>query len=114
MVAETAPALSPEELKRIQVMNKLHPAIAALIDRVRVPGKKPGAGEEKFVRDGKAEIQLWLADASAAALAELKRLGFEIVLEPKGAKLLIGRIPITNLEALAKLAAVRYISPSQS
>jgi hypothetical protein len=53
-------------------------------------------------------------EKNATVLAELKRLGFEIMLEPKSANLLIGRLPVAGLAALAELAAVRYIAPSQS
>jgi hypothetical protein len=105
-------SLPPEALKRLQLLNKLHPAIAALIERLRVPGQKPGAEEAKFVHDGKAEIQLWLTGTDASTLADLKRLGFEIILQPRSAQMLIGRIPIASLDALSKLNAVRYISPS--
>ncbi|MBZ5496658.1 MAG: VIT and VWA domain-containing protein [Acidobacteriia bacterium] len=111
--AEISRALSAAELKRNQIGTKFHPAIAALIARLGVPGAKPGADEGKFVRDGKASIQIWLAEKNTAVLAELKRLGFEVVLEPKSAMMLIGRLPIGNLEALAKLDAVRYIAPSE-
>ena len=44
-------------------------------------------------------------------LAQLKALGFELVLDPKTAKLVIGRLPVEKLEALAKLAVVRYVAP---
>jgi len=107
-----APAMTPQDLKRAQAAMKLHPAITALIERLRTPGAKPGAEEARFVRDGKAEIQIWLAQKNAAVLAELKRLGFEVMLEPGSASLLIGRLPLANLAALAELAAVRYIAPS--
>ncbi len=112
--ASPAASKSIDELKRVQVINKLHPAITALIERQRVPGRKPGAEEAKFVRDGKAEIQIWLAEDNTAVRAELKRLGFEIILEPKTARMLIGRLPIASLEAVSKLEAVRYISPWES
>ena len=107
-------AVTPQDLKRIQAAAKLHPAIAALIERLRKQDSKPGAEEARFVRDGKAEIQIWLAEKNAAVLAELKRLGFEVMLEPRSANLLIGRLPVTSLAALAELATVRYIAPSQS
>jgi Ca-activated chloride channel family protein len=117
VAAETMDAVSavtPQDLKRIQAAAKLHPAIAALIERLRKQDSKPGAEEARFVRDGKAEIQIWLAEKNAAVLAELKRLGFEIMLEPRSANLLIGRLPVTGLAALAELATVRYIAPSQA
>jgi hypothetical protein len=63
------------------------------------------------VRAGKAEIQVWLTEKSEAALAEMKRLGFEVVLDSKGSKLIIGRLPIERLAALAELKTVRYIAP---
>jgi Ca-activated chloride channel family protein len=107
-------SISAEDVKRTQLLNKIHPAVSALIERLRTPGRKPAAEEAAFVKDGKAEIQLWLTDTSASARAEIKKLGFEVILEPRSAKMLIGRIPLANLEALAKLNSVRYISPSQS
>ena len=70
-----------------------------------------GADEAKFIRDGKAEIQIWLTDKSEETLAKLKELGFEVVLDPKSAKLLIGRLPIEKLEALADLKFIRYVAP---
>jgi hypothetical protein len=84
--------------------SKLHPAIEALI-------RRPEASNVTFVRDGKAEIQVWLTDTSTAALEKLKQLGFEILFQPKTANMLIGRLPVANLEALSKLTFVRYIAP---
>ena len=72
---------------------------------------QPGADEAKFIRDGKAEIQIWLTDKSPETLAKLKALGFEVVLDPKTAKLVIGRLPIEKLDALAELKFIRYIAP---
>jgi len=47
-------------------------------------------------------------------LAALKALGFEVVLDPKSAKLVIGRLPIEKLEALAELKFIRYVAPQVS
>ena len=44
-------------------------------------------------------------------MAKLKELGFEVVLDPKTAKLVIGRLPIDKLAALADLKSVRYVAP---
>ncbi len=74
----------------------------------------PGADETKFIHDGKAEIQIWLTDKSEETLAKLKELGFEVVLDPKTATLIIGRLPIERLEALAELKFVRYVAPQVS
>ena len=72
---------------------------------------KPGPDEAKFIHNGKAEIQIWLTEKSVEIMAKLKELGFEVVLDPKTAKLVIGRLPIEKLAALAELKSVRYVAP---
>jgi Ca-activated chloride channel family protein len=103
--------LSPEEKKRADLQSKLHPSLVAIIDRLKDPKAKPGPDEVKFVRNGKAEIQIWLNDKSEETMAKLKEMGFEIVLDPKTAKMVIGRLPIEKLAALADLKFVRYVGP---
>jgi Ca-activated chloride channel family protein len=99
--------LSPDDQKRA----RLHPTLLALVDRLKDPKLGPAADEAKFVRDGKAEIQIWLNDKSDETMAKLKELGFEIVLDPKSAKLVIGRLPVDKLAALSELKFVRYVAP---
>ncbi len=108
------PALSGEEHRRQQLQSKLHPSVAAVVERLKNKQAKPAADEAKFVRADKAEIQIWLNDKSDASLEQLKKLGFEIVLNPPSSKLVIGRLPIEKLEALAALEIVRYVSPLSS
>jgi Ca-activated chloride channel family protein len=104
---------SPEEKKRQELLAKLNPSIAAVIERLKNKGQ--AANEEaKFVRNGKAEIQVWLADKSPETMAQLKQLGFEVVLDAKTAKMIIGRLPIEKLGALAELKSVRYVAPMTS
>jgi Ca-activated chloride channel family protein len=109
---ETVPMtpLTEEQFKQ-QLRAKLHPAVAAVIERLKNKDAKPGAEELKFTRDGKAEIQVWLADKSAETIEQLKKLGFETLLDPQSSKLIIGRLPIERFAALAELPAVNYISP---
>lgn len=106
--------LSPEEKKRADMQAKLHPSIIFVIDWLKAP--KPGllTDQAKFVHDGKAEIQIFLTDKSDETMAKLKELGFEIVLDPKTAKMVIGRLPVEKLAALAELKFVRYVSPQMS
>jgi len=66
------------------------------------------------VHEGKAEVQVWMTEKSAEAMAKLKDLGFEVVLDQKNSSLIIGRLPIEKLEALADLKFVRYVSPQMS
>jgi Ca-activated chloride channel homolog len=102
--------LTEEQLKQ-QLRAKLHPAVAALIERLNNKDAKPGAEELKFTRDGKAEIQVWLLDKSAETIGQLKKLGFEMLLDPQSSKLIIGRLPVEKLAALVELPGVRYIAP---
>src|SRR6266404_5527624 len=103
--------LSPEEKKRADLQSKFHPSVLAVIDRLKDPKAKANADETKFIHNGKAEIQIWLTEKSDANMAKLKELGFEVVLDPKTAKLVIGRISIEKLAALAELKFVRYVGP---
>jgi Ca-activated chloride channel family protein len=103
--------MSPDEQKRADLQSKLHPSLRAVVDRLKDPKLTASADESKFVRDGKAEVQIWLTEKSEATLAKLKALGFEVVLDPKSAKLVIGRLSIEKLAALAEIAEVRYVAP---
>ena len=103
-----------EELKRQQLLAKLHPSIAALIERLKEKSAQASADEAQFVRAGKAEIQVWLTEKSVEAINELKQLGFEVVLDPKTARMVIGRIQIEKVAPLAELKRVRYIAPMKS
>jgi len=112
--ADTVRVLSPEEQKRADMQTKLHPSILKVIDWLKAPKAGALSDEAKFVRDGKAEIQIFLTEKSDVTMAELKKLGFEVVLDPKTAKMVIGRLPIDKLAALAELKFVRYVSPQMS
>jgi hypothetical protein len=90
---------------------RLHPVIAALLERLKQPKYLPNAEEAKFVHDGKAEIKVWLSEKSDSVVAKLKELGFEIVLDPKTSKLLVGRIPLAMLQKLIELKEVRFVAP---
>jgi len=111
--AYVRPKPSPEELRHEQLRTKTHPSILEVIERLKKKDTNPSAEEARFIRNGKAELQVWLTDKSDAALAKLKELGFEVVLDPKTSKLVIGRLSIEKLEALADLKFVRYVAPQK-
>jgi Ca-activated chloride channel family protein len=90
---------------------KMHPALVSLVDRVNRKAA-PAAQESGFVRNGKAELQVWLSDTSPAVLEQLKKLGFEVVAQPQSSKMIIGRIAVAQVSALGALDAVRYMAPS--
>ena len=106
--------LSPEEQKGAQLQAKFHPAVLAVIDRLKDKKLSPSPDEAKFIHNGKAEIQIWLTDKSDETMHRLKELGFEVVLDPKTAKLIIGRLPFEKLAALAELKSVRYVAPQMA
>lgn len=108
-----APKLSPDEEKQQRLFMKLHHSIFAVVERLKTKAS-PGVDEAKFIRGEKAEVQIWLTDKSPEALAKLKELGFEVILDLKTAKLVIGRLPIENLQKLAELKFVRYVAPQVS
>ncbi|HKO45057.1 MAG TPA: VIT domain-containing protein [Pyrinomonadaceae bacterium] len=93
---------------------KLHPSLIALVERLRTRQMALASDETKFVRDGKAELQVWLVEKTPAALAQLKALGFEVLLDSKTSKLVIGRLPVEKLKKLAELKFVRYVAPQYS
>jgi hypothetical protein len=105
---------NPVEAQQRELQRKVHPSVFAVVERLRKQEIIPSANEAAFVRNGKAEVQVWLMDKSDANKAKLKELGFEVVLDPASSKLIIGRITIEKLEALAKLDFVRYVSPQSS
>lgn len=82
----------------------LHPEIIAAIN---------GQGGT-FIHNGKADIQIWLLDKNEANTQKLKQLGFEVVSNPSGSKLIIGKIGVDKLSKLALLTFVRFIAPYRS
>jgi Ca-activated chloride channel family protein len=112
--ADALRTLSPEEQKRAQLQAQFHPALLAVIDRLKDKKLSPSPDEAKFIHNGKAEVQIWLTDKSDETIAKLKELGFEVMLDPKTAKLVIGRLPIEKLAALVELKSVRYVAPQMA
>jgi hypothetical protein len=105
--------VSKEEQQRQEFEAKLHPSLRAIIERLQKQDATPSADEAKFTSDGKAEVRVWLTDTSPAVLEQLKQLGFEVLLAPKTTKLVIGRLPLDKLAALAALKEVRYVAPNE-
>ncbi|HSE97405.1 MAG TPA: VWA domain-containing protein, partial [Blastocatellia bacterium] len=102
---------SDDEVKAQQARAKMHPTVAALARRLADKNAQPAPEEARFVSKGKAELRVWLADKKEATIAQLRKLGFEIILNPETSKIIIGRIPLDKLAALAELPSVRYIAP---
>jgi Ca-activated chloride channel family protein len=98
---------TPHRTYTYKIDAKLSVAIQLL-----VAGKPLDADSKKFVKDGKAYVEVWLDDAATTQIRErLKRAGFEILPESKVAKVLVGRIAADKVEALSKIEGVRYVTP---
>jgi Ca-activated chloride channel family protein len=108
-----ATLLSAEEQRR-QFLAKLNPLVAAVVERLREGKVTPAEAEARFVRDGKAELRIWLTEKSPAVLAQLKELGFELILDAPSSDLVVGRMPIEKLAALAGVQALRYVAPQMN
>lgn len=90
---------------------KLHPDIVAVMKWLLSSASRPSPDGGRFVRNGKAEIRITLADVSPQTMSKLAELGFELLLQPANTTIAIGRLPVEKLPALAELQFVRYISP---
>ena len=106
--------MSAEQEKAVRQHTKLQPLLLAIVTRIQQKQQPEIVNYGGFVRDRKAEVQLWLTDKSELTKAKLKELGFEVVLDHAGSNLIIGRIPIDKLELLTELEFVRYVSPQLS
>ncbi len=95
-----------------ELEEKLHRAIFAIVQKLK--NKEALSSEESaLIRDGKVEVQVWLTEKTDETTAQLKELGFEVVSDAKNSKIVIGRLPVEKLEALAKLKFVKYVAPQR-
>jgi len=62
-----------------------------------------------IVKEGETQVAVYLFKLDEAALAELKRLGFEKMLEAKAVKMVLGTVAVKKLQEIAYLDAVRWI-----
>ena len=93
---------------------KLHRSLFAVVEKLQRKEVLSAADEHGFIRNDKAEVQVWLTDKSSVSLAKLKELGFEVVLDSRTSNLIIGRLPVEKIEMLARLSFVKYVSPQVS
>ena len=94
--------------------SKFHKALRDLRERMKTNAFVLTPDDKRFVKQGKAEIQIWLSEINEETLRSLRHLGVELLGQPKMSQLVIGRIPISQLENLAQLKAVRYVAPLSS
>ena len=115
-VIASTPELKPTESldqQSTELEQKLHRSVFAVVQKLKNRQTLSSTDESGLIRDGKAEVQVWLTEKTDEALAQLKELGFEVVVDAKNSKVIIGRLPVEKLEALAKLKFVKYVAPQR-
>jgi Ca-activated chloride channel family protein len=102
------------ELQNVRVEmkpNKYHSSVRALVERLKNKQTSAAADEAKFVKNGKAEIIVRVKELKPETVAQLKKLGFEVLTEMASANAIVGRIAIEKIAALAELDKVTFVSP---
>jgi Ca-activated chloride channel family protein len=83
------------------------------IRRTKLDPALTGPEASKLAVEGKLRVRVLLRDSSAATIQVLRKAGLEIILQPKTARIIIGRIMIEKLKALSELETVLYVAPAQ-
>nr|HQU83155.1 TonB family protein [Pyrinomonadaceae bacterium] len=102
--------LTAEELREKNLKEKLHFWIYEIVRRLAENKQKATANEGKFVKNGKAEIQISVKEKSAEVLEKLKTLGFEVS-SAQSKDRIVGKISIEKLADLAEIAEIQYVLP---
>ena len=89
---------------------KLDPAVALLIDRIRSGGSE-NPMEKEFVKDGWALLEVTISSKSEKVTGRIENLGFEISSRSGNGILLVGRLPVSKLDALFSLPGISFIAP---
>jgi Ca-activated chloride channel family protein len=70
-----------------------------------------GPEAAKLAVNGKLRVRVTLK--TSVQITVLKKLGFEVLLQPKTAHIVIGWIPINKVKELSELDSVLYVAPAQ-
>lgn len=97
-----------------KIKARLDLTLQGLADKVTKEGKDNNLKLKDFeVKDNKVMIKVYLRDTSAEKIEELKKLGLEIIAEPKAIKMLIARIDVKKLDDLAQFDFVVLVTPAE-
>jgi Ca-activated chloride channel family protein len=99
-------AVAPSKQRQV-LESKLQPAVLAALDCFRKAANSGAACAG--VHSGKVTVQIWLAEDSKAARAELQALGFGLMKGGTG-QMVTGILPVEKLEDLVKLSFVKFVS----
>ena len=104
-----AVAPSDEDRKDWAMADKLHGWLYEAADRVRKGVLEAGANEARFVRDGRASVEVRLAVSNASVLERLRSAGFAPAAEAGG--VVRGSVPLERLGDLALVPEVKLVLP---
>jgi Ca-activated chloride channel family protein len=94
--------------------DKLAPSLIQLEEHVAKAGNTGNYTLGSLrVMDYLVDVMVYLRDTSPETLAALRQMGFEVLGESKTVPVLIGRIDVRRLQALAQLEVVSRITPVQ-
>ncbi|HVE58751.1 MAG TPA: TonB family protein, partial [Pyrinomonadaceae bacterium] len=95
---------------RQMLAEKLHFWVFAVFERWQKGQFIPAENEAKFVREGFADVEIWLTANTPEAVEKLKSAGFEMVSEDKTK--IVGKVAVDKLSKLAEISEVQYIFPN--
>jgi Ca-activated chloride channel family protein len=90
---------------QVSASSKLDPELAELLSQI-----KQGKLTSRLIVDGKIALKVYVTSNDAAAIKSLRDAGFEVAGHDRAAMTVTGRIAAARLEALTKLAAVRFLA----
>jgi hypothetical protein len=109
---EIMPGTPPLVSEQPTWTEKLAPSLSQLEERVAIGGNTGNytLGSLRVV-DHLVDVLVYLRDTSPETLAALRQIGFEMLGESKTVPVLVGRIDVRRLQALAQLEVVSRILP---
>ncbi|MDQ3710975.1 MAG: energy transducer TonB, partial [Acidobacteriota bacterium] len=102
--------ITPEVSKQQVLAQKLHGWLYALVERLQNGVTAPTTNETRFVKDGKANVQIRFSVKTPETMEKLKAFDFEIMSE-KDKDTIFGRIGVEKIASLAEIAEVQYVLP---
>jgi TonB family protein len=93
------------------VDQRLHPQLVVAYDCWRTHANKGHALQACKLKSAKLRVRVIVSGKAAAALPQLKAVGFEPEMEATRRSGITGRIAVDRLDALAAVPAVAFVAP---
>jgi len=90
---------------------KLAPELRGLAERVKKEGRDGDLKKDAFeVKGGVVEVAIYLSDDSDEVIAKLKELGVEVLAHAKTVRMVLAKVNVKDLEAIAALDSVTRVA----